>query len=167
MTEQEIIEPGYCKGEKCNRNGCAGIIMERDIDGCCSCHINPPCSYCTTAKEYCPICEWDAYEENAIAELAAYTAYKGSEQEKNHNEFMECIKEQEEIFNKKKRGELPIDKIEWRSSSHTHFSMIKEGLFPPGTTREELLKKINGTFGGRFEYFNEEKGTFKFIAYTD
>ena len=39
---------GYFKGEKCNRNGCNGIIDEHEKEGECTCHINPPCSYCTT-----------------------------------------------------------------------------------------------------------------------
>lgn len=30
---------------------------------------------------------------------------------------------------------------------------------------EEVSKVVNGTFGGRFEYFSD--GKFKFIAYTD
>lgn len=55
---------GFEKGEICNRDDCKGIIQEKDLDGGCSCHINPPCGYCTTPKEYCPICDWDA-EENA------------------------------------------------------------------------------------------------------
>jgi hypothetical protein len=30
---------------------------------------------------------------------------------------------------------------------------------------EDVRKEVDGTFGGRFEYF--EDGKFKFIAYTD
>lgn len=56
-------ENGVFNGEKCNRNGCIGIIKEEEKKGCCSCHINPPCSYCTTQTEYCPICGWSADED--------------------------------------------------------------------------------------------------------
>lgn len=55
---------GYEKEEVCNRDGCIGIIKEKDLDGGCSCHINPPCGYCTTPKEYCPNCNWDAEQED-------------------------------------------------------------------------------------------------------
>ena len=54
---------GYFKGEKCNRNGCNGIIDEHEKEGECTCHINPPCSYCTTQTSYCPKCGWSASEE--------------------------------------------------------------------------------------------------------
>lgn len=54
---------GTKKGEMCNRNGCTGIIEEGEKEGCCSCHINPPCSYCTTQTEYCPVCGWSAEDE--------------------------------------------------------------------------------------------------------
>ncbi len=46
--------------EVCNRNGCQGTIEARDLDGCCLCHISPPCSYCTTDPAYCPECDWQA-----------------------------------------------------------------------------------------------------------
>ena len=45
---------GYEKGETCNRKGC------------CSCHINPPCGYCTTPSE----------EEQQAFEKIAYENFK-------------------------------------------------------------------------------------------
>ena len=61
----------------------------------------------------------------------------------------------------------PLDntKIDYHVKSHTHFSQICEGVFPEGTTREAVLERVRGTFGGRFEYFGN--GGFKYIAYTD
>lgn len=59
----EQTNEGYVKGEICNRDGCKGIIEENEKEGSCSCHNNPPCSYCTTPSEYCPECGWDAYDE--------------------------------------------------------------------------------------------------------
>lgn len=53
-------EDGYLEGEVCGRNGCDGVLKEGDKDGCCSCHIAPPCSYCTMSAEYCPKCDWEA-----------------------------------------------------------------------------------------------------------
>ena len=61
----------------------------------------------------------------------------------------------------------PLDnsKIDYRVKMHTHFSMIKEGVYPEGTSREEVESVVRGTFGGRFELF--ENGKFRYIAYTD
>lgn len=57
------MEEGVFEGELCNREGCQGIIETTEKDGCCSCHINPPCGYCTTQNEFCEECGWEA--ENA------------------------------------------------------------------------------------------------------
>ncbi len=57
-------EYGYILGDVCNREGCIGIIKEHNKEGCCSCHINPPCSYCTEPVAYCEVCCWDEAEEN-------------------------------------------------------------------------------------------------------
>lgn len=54
---------GYEKGDICNRNGCIGIIDEYEGEGGCTCHINPPCSYCVDSRAYCPECSWDGREE--------------------------------------------------------------------------------------------------------
>lgn len=62
---------------------------------------------------------------------------------------------------------LDKTKIDWKSKSHTHFSMIKKGCFPKGTSREEVRKQVDGTFGGRFTHWDENSCEFEFIAYTD
>lgn len=47
--------------------------------------------------------------------------------------------------------------------------MIKEGVYPESGDRAadmaRVRKEVDGTFGGRFDYFGH--GKFKFIAYTD
>jgi hypothetical protein len=152
---------GYCKGDLCNRDGCNGIIDEHEKEGGCSCHINPPCGYCTTSTEYCPKCEWDGREEQMEHE---YVAAKNTDVEywqKQQREF----EERRNKLQAQMRGELPVEKFDYENLGHTHFSMVKQGVYPNGMTREEVLSKVNGTFGGRFEYFGENK--FKFIAYTD
>jgi len=38
---------------KCKYQGVEEVCEEcsaSDIDGCCSCHLNPPCGYCTDSK---------------------------------------------------------------------------------------------------------------------
>jgi hypothetical protein len=58
-----IIASGQLKGETCHRYGCQGIIDEHER-GSCTCHTgSPPCSNCTRALEYCPICGWEARDE--------------------------------------------------------------------------------------------------------
>ena len=56
------MEVGYCEGDVCGRDGCEGILEQHPVENC-SCHINPPCSQCTTPREFCPVCDWDASEE--------------------------------------------------------------------------------------------------------
>lgn len=152
------MEEGIFKGDVCNRNGCHGIIDKHKKDGCCSCHINPPCGYCTTDTSFCPKCGWSAQEEMEQIDMTPY----------NSDWYDDIMKAQEakrmDIL-AKMRHEKPIDKIEWLSESHTHFSMIKKGVYPNGMTRADVRKEVDGTFGGRFRVF--DKNVFEFIAYTD
>lgn len=137
---------GYCEGDKCDRNGCEGVIQLHPIENC-SCHIFAPCFACTSPRCFCDVCGWEESEDeiekddqlNAI-ELASYIFHEHS---------------------------LDKTKIDWKSKSHTHFSMIKKGCFPKGTSREEVRKQVDGTFGGRFTHWDEKSCEFEFIAYTD
>lgn len=45
---------GYVKGAICNRNGCQGTMQR--VEGVCSCHLNPPCSYCEHNEISCDEC---------------------------------------------------------------------------------------------------------------
>lgn len=134
---------GQFTGELCNRNGCTGIIEEHEKDGSCSCHSNPPCSYCVDDMHFCPVCGWEGLDDQREV-VASYNYVP---------------------FKVRTIADLDPTKIDYISSSHTHFSMIKEGVYPEGTTRAEVAAVVNGTFGGRFERFGN--GRFKFIAYTD
>jgi len=53
---------GYEEGDVCGRDGCEGVIEIHPVENC-SCHINPPCSQCTAPREFCPVCDWEASEE--------------------------------------------------------------------------------------------------------
>jgi hypothetical protein len=132
---------GYCEeGDKCPE--CGGILFYPPVKGC-SCHINPPCSACVENPLTCNKCGWEevapAYKEIPVLPGLTMREYKPR----------------------------PLDntKIDYRNKMHTHFSMIKEGVYPEGSTKQEVLEVVRGTFGGRFEYFG--KGKFKYIAYTD
>jgi len=61
--------------------------------------------------------------------------------------------------------ELDSSKIDWKCHGHTHFSMLKVGVYPDGTTQKQVLEKVKGTFGGRFTKFGD--GRFEYIAHTD
>lgn len=60
---------------------------------------------------------------------------------------------------------LGIAFVEFTAGPHSTSSMVKTGTFPEGMTKQELLARIAGTFGGRFEVF--EHNRFRYIAYTD
>lgn len=140
---------GEFKGEVCNRGACKGIIEEYEKEGSCSCHIAPPCSYCTEDNNYCPECDWSGEEE----------------QRKVFHESVKKVNVNEISYRRKEVEDLDKSKIDWITKPHTHFSMIIEGVCPIGTEAKDVREKVNGTFGGRFEYF--ANGRFKFIAYTD
>ena len=169
MSNEKIIElaEGYSNGESCNRNGCDGIIKEHEKEGGCSCHINPPCGYCTEPNAYCETCGWDAKEEQHEYDKQQTEAYKKNEPyyARRQKEFDEA----RDLFYKKYRGEVPAEKLEIRSESHTHFTMKVIGVFPKGSEScQSLLPKIRGTFGGRFTTsIDESSYRFEYIAYTD
>lgn len=145
---------GYEKGDICNRNGCIGIIDEHEKEGCCSCHINPPCSYCTEQSEYCLECGWEASEEQTP--IVKYASY---------NDYLDRVRKHDIDLSLKMQKKLPITEFDYRCEGHTHFSMKKEGVYPDGMTSKEVYEKVKGSFGGRFTYF--DNNVFKFIAYTD
>lgn len=33
-----------------------GVMEEAVPEGCCSCHISPPCSFCLTQRFVCDVC---------------------------------------------------------------------------------------------------------------
>ena len=139
------MSKGIEEGDVCGRDVCTGIIQLQKSENC-SCHINPPCSSCTRVKLHCAACNWEA-------------------EEYLFNDHIVMKNTKTKIWEGWKLRPLDPKNIDWHSYSHTYSSMIKEGVYPAGTTKEEVLKVVNGTFGGRFEYFKD--GKFKFIAYTD
>lgn len=158
---------GYLKGEICNRDGCKGIIEEHDTEGCCSCHINPPCSYCTTSREYCSVCSWDGREEQIAHEKAITESYTSAGAIGSFYNSKEVNVYRENVI-KMMDGKMPRpNTLMYIDEGHTHFTMIKKGIFPVYMTKDQLVDKIKGTFGGRFVGLNMQTGVFKYIAYTD
>jgi hypothetical protein len=116
-----------------------------------------------TSTEYCPECGWDANDERIAHEIDASKSYRAKNEDEN--DWME----KDRIFQMKWSGKIPADKLEIRSKSHTHFSMIKYGVFPKGSeTHFSLLPKIRGTFGGRFTTtIDKDSYRFEYVSYTD
>ncbi len=129
------------EGDQCPTEGCDGILELEEHKGC-SCHINPPCSNCTDRILLCPKCDWEG-EKPDLNYSGNYTP-------------------DDSIW---KPRELDKSKIDYRIKSHSYCSQICEGVYPEGTTQDEVEGKVKGTFGGRFEQFGN--GRFKYIAYTD
>lgn len=129
-----------CEGDTCGLNGCLGRLEYGSVYNC-SCHISAPCSSCVTNPLRCTECGWidDDELESSVLTSVRSVAF--------------CPRE------------LDSTKIDYRSRSHTHFTMIKEGVYPPGTTQGDVAAVVRGTFGGRFTSFSG--GKFIYIAYTD
>lgn len=163
----ETINEGIEKGESCNRDGCSGIIKEHEKEGGCSCHINPPCGYCTEPTAYCDECGWDDKEEQEEHDRAVSKATEANAA--YYKEEREKFGRLRDLFYRKYRGEIEAEKLEMRTESHTHFTMKVVGVFPKGSeTYASLLPKVRGTFGGRFTTtIDENSYRFEYIAYTD
>lgn len=150
-------ELGYENGDKCNRNGCIGVIDKHTKENGCSCHINPPCSSCVDDMHFCPECDWQGIEDQKPKHTQSDSEWWAGIQKK---------REQADIdLRDKMKGLKPITELDYRIEGHTHASQICKGVYPDGMTMEEVRQKVNGSWGGRFEYF--ANNNFKFIAYTD
>jgi len=65
-----------CTQEECDGTDYADAVLEVDLkwlDGCCSCHISPPCGFCTRyadanldEPEYCDRCGEPSPQEKAL-----------------------------------------------------------------------------------------------------
>jgi hypothetical protein len=140
------MDIGFCEGDECSRNGCKGVIAIHPVENC-SCHISPPCSACTSPRGFCPVCGWEECDDMVI------------------NDYVVNVDHKTGVYRTWTERPLNTSKIDWRSYSHTNSSMIKRGCYPDGVTSKEVEKEVRGTFGGRFNYF--DNGKFEYIAYTD
>lgn len=141
-----VLPLNYYEGETCGRNDCIGIIASRPTKNC-SCHLGAPCSSCTAPANYCKTCGWEESDEEVI------------------NDYVVQVDRSTGDYKSWSLRELDSCKIDWHSHHHTNSSMIKRGVYPPGTSQKDVLAEVNGTFGGRFNYFGN--GKFEFVAYTD
>jgi hypothetical protein len=136
---------GHEEGEVCGRNGCEGLIEFTKSENC-SCHISPPCHSCMSTRLHCSSCDWEA-EVQTI------------------NDYTVTVNTKSRVYEAWTPRPLDPTKLDWHNKAHSNSSMIKEGVYPPDVTRQQVEEKVRGTFGGRFEHFGA--GKFKYIAYTD
>jgi hypothetical protein len=142
---------GYEEGEVCGREGCTGNVELESGEGC-YCHISPPCGSCTDRKMKCSECDWTERDDPLVV---------------NDPQVLYIGPTLADVYAEPRRRVLDDTKISYRILPHSNSSQRVEGVFPPGTTREEVKKRVDGTFGGRFEKFDEVNRTFVFIAQTD
>lgn len=126
------MEDGILKGEICGRDGCTGIIDAGEKEGCCSCHINPPCGYCTTQTEYCPECGWSAEEEQREYENKQAEYYL-----KNPPKPF-VYKTSEELFQELKDGEFGYVRVVSGASS-----VVRLKGKHPNMSQSEIYRKLN------------------------
>ncbi|MCV4285058.1 hypothetical protein [Pseudomonas capsici] len=147
-----MSELGYCEGDTCGRNGCAGVIESHEVENC-GCHISPPCGACTSPRGHCESCGWEESEDPA------------PEPEQISQKDQDHWKAQGDEWDRLRSLPLDNTKVSWRHAPHSNSSMIKEGVYPLHMSRAEVESEVRGTFGGRFVYFQD--GKFKYIAYID
>lgn len=136
----------YEEGDICPE--CHKGVLEYSPVENCSCHINPPCSACTDRFLLCPDCNFEPDEPDyKDVPITPFEYGVG--------------------ISMREYKPKPLDntEIDYHTEMHTHFSQKVKGVYPAGTTPDEVRKAVGGTFGGRFTYFQD--GKFEFIAYTD
>ena len=139
---------GIEEGDTCARDPghCMGVIEIEKPENC-SCDISAPCSACTSCRHHCPVCGWR--EEDDVCA----------------NDHIVNLDRDTGTYRAWSYRPLQPGTFDWHSLEHTHFSMVKRGVYPPDMTREQVEAKVRGTFGGRFNYFGN--GEFEYVAYTD
>lgn len=159
----EYGDEGVCEDDTCGRAlnpgfRCRGTMIKVDGEGC-RCHINPPCSSCVDAIYYCSQCGFETeppYYDPAPLTPAQEAYYRDlwEKQVKSGADWIEYMHSRE-----------PVTEFRARSYSHSNASQRIEGRYPPNMTQAEVLKRVEGTFGGRFTRFGY--GFFEYIAATD
>lgn len=139
------MELGYAEGDTCGRGGCNGVIGVHRSENC-SCHISPPCWSCTQPRNFCPECDWQEKDDPLVV-MEVTTIHMP----------MGGVERTKRI--------LDPTKIDWRVEMHSSSSQLCIGVYPEGVTSKEVEAKVKGTFGGRFNYF--QNGRFEYVAYTD
>lgn len=177
------------EGDACPDIACTGTMQFRPVENC-SCHISPPCLACTSNPLVCSECGKEA-SQFSDADLYVSDACMPMEQPVEAYSYSrcshfgaepECAIYEDASYLFWGNVVFPDDFgtlqtsiwlnpycVNWRHNGlkSTHFTMCKEVSFPPYMTQDAVRKQVVGTFGGRFEAFDQKRGTFTYIAYTD
>ena len=150
----KIYAEGVIEGDQCNRNKCAGVMEQVKEDGVCSCHINPPCSYCVNECYICPVCGFETEQPEA----------KKPSKKPNHGINQSSYyrrKSSVELFN-----ELDNDTFGYVTIPGHYYWMEYKGKYPKGMTVEEIISNFNTCFGLKWLIF-PRNGQFHIKVYTD
>ena len=162
---------GIAAGETCNRYGCRGTILEGEKEGDgCSCHINPPCSYCTENVEYCPECGWDAKEEQDEYDKKNKPTQAQIDRWKEENEkYKKEQHERKELVDMAYAGNLQVDRIISYVTKSWHSGYAVKGCAPIGTSWEAVKIHFNANYPEAMPKgnINPKTGGFMLSQFTD
>lgn len=134
------------EGDEC-KTCCVGKLVEKHSGEGCSCHISPPCSYCTDTKLVCDECGEAAPEET-------YRAVGG-----NLSERLSTKRPMADLGDGKKLFDYDYDS---RSGS----TMVYSGKYEGPVTAADIFKYFgDGTFGHRGPSLHD--GRFHYTKITD
>lgn len=131
------------EGDKCPECKTGTMHWPEIDESRCACHISPPCAVHSGNRLECDECgHVDTSPDKQVVSV-----------DDGISQYMYRPR--------------PLDrsKIDYRKTSRGPASMLVKGVYPEGTTMEEVRRVVDGTFGGEFVSFRN--GQFTFIAYTD
>ena len=134
------------EGDECKTCRVGKLVEKHSGDGC-SCHISPPCSYCTGTKLVCDECGEAAPEET-------YRAVGGDLYER--------------LSTKRPMADLGDGKklFDYDYDSRSGSTMVYSGKYEGSVTPEDVLKYFgDGTFGHRGPSLRD--GRFHYTKITD
>ena len=141
---------GILSGEKCNRDGCEGLMVAVDSDSSCSCHINPPCGHCVNMEFECSHCGF-LVEGPEQTYTSSHKAIKPQQIRKSYSQLFEEL--EDGVF-----GYITI--------SGKYYWMEAKGKCPVGMEPSEILKEFNTCFGYKWLKI-PKNGEFHLKYYTD
>lgn len=135
--------------DKCPHKDCGGKFIKTELEGSCSCHINPPCSHCCNGQIECDAC---GFEHDSMDSLPATKPISRG------------IPEQY-LRKKKTMADLRKGVFNYLTIPGTYYFMEYKGYYPEGWSVDELKGKFNLCFG--YTNFQMKDGVFNIKVYTD
>lgn len=146
------------EGNKCPNLDCTGHIVIDYPDGGCSCHINAPCSRCTSSFLVCDTCgEKEPEDDYLHVPVMAYRSIGMGITE------LYCKNPSKDLGNCKRIYDYDYD-----SSSGS--TMVYKGKYEGPVTPQDIIDALGvGTFGKRGPFLTGDKirGSFTYTKITD